>query len=147
MVMLMKKILCTALSFLLLPFLGFSQSGVYADSPRQVLDIITKVNDYWQANNKPQVRSFWDNAAYHTGNMEAYKLTCNLQWLTYSEVWAEYNHWQGATEPDTSKWQYQKYGEDQQHVLFGDWQICFQTYIDLFLFTQGEHQTENPLMV
>ena len=38
------------------------------------IEIITKVNDYWQQNHKPEVRSFWDEAAYHTGNMEAYKL-------------------------------------------------------------------------
>jgi hypothetical protein len=30
-----------------------------------------------------------------------------------------------------SKWKYQ-YGETDDHVLFGDWQICFQTYADLY---------------
>lgn len=40
----------------------------------QVVELITKVNNYWQANNKPEVRAFWDNAAYHTGNMEVYKM-------------------------------------------------------------------------
>ena len=29
----------------------------------QVVELITKVNNYWQINNKPEVRSFWDNAA------------------------------------------------------------------------------------
>ena len=24
------------------------------------------------------------------------------------------------------------YGENDDHVLFGDWQICFQTYVDLY---------------
>jgi hypothetical protein len=38
----------------------------------------------------------------------------------------------GATERDPAKWLYKKYGESQQHVLFGDWQICFQTYIDIY---------------
>ena len=37
-------------------------------TPSQVKDVIRKVNTYWQQNNKPEVRSFWDNAAYHTGN-------------------------------------------------------------------------------
>ena len=101
---------------------------------KDVLEIIQRVNSYWQKNNDPKVRAFWDNAAYHTGNMEVYKLTQNPQWLTYSQQWAEYNHWQGATEKDPSKWKYRQYGEDQQHVLFGDWQICFQTYIDLVNF-------------
>ena len=36
----------------------------------QVVDLIKKVNTYWQTNNKAEVRAFWDNAADHTGNME-----------------------------------------------------------------------------
>ncbi len=98
----------------------------------KVIEIIQKVNDYWQNHNSPDVSAFWDNAAYHTGNMEAYELIGNPKWLDYSTEWANHNHWTGATEPDTSKWVYKKYGEDQQHVLFGDWQICFQTYLDLY---------------
>ena len=39
----------------------------------QVADVIAQVNNYWQQNNKAETRSFWDPAAYHTGNMEAYK--------------------------------------------------------------------------
>ena len=31
-----------------------------------------------------------------------------------------------------SKWQFATYGEDDEHVMFGDWQICFQTYADLY---------------
>ena len=38
-------------------------------TPNQVKDVIRKVNTYWQTNNKPEVRAFWDNAAYHTGNI------------------------------------------------------------------------------
>ena len=36
----------------------------------EVKDVIRKVNTYWQSNNPAEVRAFWDNAAYHTGNME-----------------------------------------------------------------------------
>ena len=96
-----------------------------------IIAIINSVNGYWQENNKPEVRSFWDNAVYHTGNMEAYKLTKNEKFLDYSVAWAEYNQWQGAKEADKSKWKYRQYGEGHDYVLFGDWQICFQTYIDL----------------
>ena len=32
---------------------------------KEVRGIIDKVNTYWQTHNKPEVRSFWDNAAYH----------------------------------------------------------------------------------
>ena len=98
----------------------------------EVKDIIRKVNTYWQANNPAEVRSFWDNAAYHTGNMEVYKLLKDQQMLDYSIRWAEHNQWKGATEPDPTKWKYKNYGEGQDFVLFGDWQICFQTFIDLY---------------
>ena len=103
----------------------------------EVKDIIRKVNNYWQANNPAEVRSFWDNAAYHTGNVEVYKLLRDTEMLDYSRRWAEHNNWQGATETDPAKWKYKNYGEGQDYVLFGDWQICFQTYIDLYLMDEG----------
>lgn len=53
---------------------------------KEVRGIIDKVNTYWQTHNKPEVRSFWDNAAYHTGNMEAYFLTGNENYRAYSET-------------------------------------------------------------
>lgn len=99
---------------------------------QQVRELIEKVNNYWQQNNKPETRAFWDNAAYHTGNMEVYQLTGVERYRQYSEQWAKHNQWQGAKEKDQAKWEYKNYGEDEQHVLFGDWQICFQTYIDLY---------------
>lgn len=98
----------------------------------QVAALITKVNNYWQANNKPEVRAFWDNAAYHTGNMEVYKMLKDQKMLDYTIRWAEHNDWTGATEANPAKWKYKPYGEGKDHVLFGDWQICFQTYIDLY---------------
>lgn len=97
----------------------------------EVLAIINKVNYKWQQTHSPCVNSFWDNAAYHTGNMEAYKLTGNVDFYEYSLAWAENNNWQGATGTDKTKWKY-NYGETPDHVLFGDWQICFQTYADLY---------------
>ena len=109
----------------------------------RVAQTITQVNDYWQAHHAPQVRSFWDEAAYHTGNMEAYRLLHNEKWLDYSMQWAIHNQWQGARETNTAKWLYKQYGEDQQHVLFGDWQICFQTYIDLYHIAQKKHPEAN----
>ena len=98
---------------------------------KEVRGIIDKVNTYWQTHNKPEVRSFWDNAAYHTGNMEAYFLTGNENYRAYSEAWAMHNEWKGAKEKDKSKWKY-SYGESDEYVLFGDYQVCFQTYIDLY---------------
>nr|WP_290383941.1 DUF2264 domain-containing protein [uncultured Muribaculum sp.] len=98
---------------------------------KEVRAIIDKVNTYWQSNNAPEVRAFWDNAAYHTGNMEAYFLTGNDAYREYSEKWAEHNQWKGAKSNDRANWKY-SYGESDDYVLFGDWQICFQTYADLY---------------
>ena len=80
-------------------------------TPDEIKDMIRKVNIYWQTNNPAEVRSFWDNAAYHTGNMEVYKLLQDQQMLDYSIRWAEHNQWKGATEPDPAKWKYKNYGE------------------------------------
>ena len=115
-------------------------------TPDQVKSVISKVNTYWQQNNKAEVRSFWDNAAYHTGNIEVYKLLEERgqrreereQMLDYSIRWAEHNEWKGAKEPDPAKWKYKQYGEGQDYVLFGDWQICFQTYIDLYFIRKKD---------
>ena len=109
-------------------------------TPDEVKDVIRRVNTYWQTNNKPEVRAFWDNAAYHTGNMEVYQLLHDQQMLDYSIRWAEHNQWQGARETDPAKWKYKKYGEGQDFVLFGDWQICFQTYIDLYNLAPDERK-------
>ena len=123
----------------------------------EVRNIISRVNTYWQTNNPAEVRSFWDNAAYHTGNIEVYKLYSekegkknSTEWtkerqqmLDYSIRWAEHNQWKGAKEPDPAKWKYKNYGEGQDYVLFGDWQICFQTYIDLYLIGNGQQPVSN----
>ncbi len=111
----------------------------------EVKDIIRKANTYWQTNNSAEVRAFWDNAAYHTGNIEVYKLLKDQQMLDYSVRWAEHNHWQGATEPDSRKWKYRQYGEGQDYVLFGDWQICFQTYIDLYNLDAADRKSEQKV--
>ena len=106
-----------------------------ADKPteaQEVRKIIDRVNSYWQSNHSPEVWSFWDQAAYHTGNMEAYFLTGDERYRAYSEAWAEHNEWRGAKCNDKSKWRYETYGEGDEFVLFGDYQICFQTYVDLY---------------
>lgn len=105
----------------------------------KVLGMIEKVNAYWQTNYAEHGRAFWDNAAYHTGNMEAYFLTKNPEYLQYSEDWAEHNQWMGAKSDDKLEWKY-SYGESDDYVLFGDYQICFQTYADLFDIVPEEHK-------
>lgn len=97
----------------------------------ELIQVIQKVNNYWQSTHPTPGNAFWDVAAYHTGNMEAYFLTKNEAYRQYSESWAIQNQWMGAKSKDKVTWKY-KYGETDEHVLFGDWQICFQTYIDLY---------------
>lgn len=110
-----------------------------SETPQQVLETIDRVNTYWQANNSPEVSSFWDNAAYHTGNMEAYFLTGNEDYRQYSEAWAEYNQWKGAKSGNRSQWKY-SYGESDEYVLFGDYQVCFQTYADLYTLEPADYK-------
>ena len=100
-------------------------------SSGEVIEMIHKVNGYWQMNHPEHGRSFWDNAAYHTGNMEVYFLTKKPEYLEYSKEWAEHNQWKGAKSDDKTCWKY-SYGESDDYVLFGDYQICFQTYADLY---------------
>ena len=93
--------------------------------------LIDRVNTHWQSTHPAEQWSFWHVAAYHTGNIEAWKLTGDPRYLAYSEAWAEHNEWKGAKSDDRAAWKY-NYGETDDHVLFGDWQICFQTYADLY---------------
>ncbi len=111
------------------------------------LALIGKVNDHWQATHSPEVRAFWDDAAYFTGNMEAYRLTGKARYLEYAGRWARHNRWQGATGDDPARWRYKTYGEGQDFVLFGDWQVCFQTYIDLDAFAPAPHKTARAVEV
>ncbi|MFP5391570.1 MAG: glycoside hydrolase family 88 protein [Gammaproteobacteria bacterium] len=110
---------------------GCSLGGLAERPQAEVLDALRRANDYWQRTHTPQQWAFWDQAAYHTGNMEAHAVTGNAAWLKYSLDWAEHNGWQGARSTDRAAWKY-SYGETDEHVLFGDWQICFQTYADLY---------------
>lgn len=138
----MKKILYLALSAALFASCNNAPKENLPNAG-DILSIINKVNTHWQAehplldadaqpfhpysDNSP----FWHNAAYHTGNIEVYKLTKNEEQLAYSKKWAESNDYIGATSTNPEEWKY-SYGESPEFVLFGDWQICFQTYCDLY---------------
>ena len=142
----MKKTITVIVSALMLLPLAASAKAKkktkVQPQPVPTIEIVKKVNDKWQATNSPKVRSFWDDAAYFTGNMEAYKLTGCARYLEFSDKWARHNHWSGATEKDHSKWLYKNYGESMQHVLFGDWQICFQTYLDMYEMNPDPYKIE-----
>ena len=117
--------------FILLLFFIVNVNAKNSIARKELIELIDKVNNYWQSKHPDPGNAFWDNAVYHTGNMEAYKLTKNESYRTYSEKWAIQNQWQGAKGTDRSQWK-STYGETPDYVLFGDWQICFQTYIDLY---------------
>lgn len=144
-----KQILSlTAAALMLVP----APSGAKAkkkEAAKQLsaIEIVDKVNSHWQANNKPEVNAFWDNAVYFTGNMEAYRLTGNAKYLEYSDKWARHNKWSGATGQDPQKWQYKTYGEGQEHVLFADWQVCFQTYADMYAMNPDAYKVARAKQV
>ena len=69
-----------------------------------VVSIIKKVNDHWQSTHQEYGRAFWDNAAYHTGNIAAYKVTGEEKYRIYSEAWAQKNEWKGAKSDDKANW-------------------------------------------
>lgn len=97
----------------------------------EALAVIDKVNGYWQRTTPATEWSFWNVAVYHTGNLAAYEVTRNEAYRQYSERWAEYNGWKGAKSDNKAEWKL-TYGETDDHVLFGDWQVCFQSYLDLY---------------
>lgn len=144
----MKRLKTLLMSSVLLTSTAMAQELAPTTAPAQLLksaeaqrtvEMIHKVNAYWQEKHRAECRGFWDNAAYFTGNQAAYELTGKKEYLDYSIRFAEHNRWTGATEKDPKKWEYKTYGEDMRHVLFADWQICFQIYIDLYKL---EHRAE-----
>jgi len=96
----------------------------------EITEIIKNVNDYWQSFNI-QGGASWNQAVYHTGNLAAYGVNMEDKYKQYSINWAEINHWEGATSNNKSEWVYHA-GITGNNVLFGDWQACFQVYIDLY---------------
>lgn len=130
-----KKILLISMMIL-----GLTPMNANAETSEEVLGLIVKANDYWQEHNSPYVRGFWDNAAYFTGNMEAYRLTGKAEYYQFSDKWCRHCEWKGAKSNDKKNWKYAWYGEGDDFVLFGDWQICFQTYIDMYNLVPAEYK-------
>lgn len=106
----------------------------------EIVENIRRANGYWQKNFGPSQETngvpvpFWDTAAYHTGNMEAYFTLGDEAYRRYSETWAEHNGWWGhPTKSAPEEWTF-GYSQDpgSKAALFGDWQTCFQTYLDLY---------------
>lgn len=105
-----------------------------------VVEKIRRADTFWQKNydfvdwNGGAHPAFWDKAAYHTGNMEVYKLLGDKDLLQYTIDWANFCNWKGNdSDADPSEW-FWEYNQTQGSaaVIFGDWEICFQVYIDLY---------------
>ena len=68
------------MSFVLCTFVCIA-NAVPKGEAAKVRSIIDKVNNSWQSRNNPEATPFWHVAAYHTGNIEAYRLTGNKKYL------------------------------------------------------------------
>ncbi len=98
----------------------------------EIVAMIDSVQTEWQNRVSYKEDAWWDKAMYQTANMEAYRLTGNGQYLQYAENWARYNRWYGAKEENVSNWKYERPMYSHDNVMFADWEICFQTYMDLY---------------
>lgn len=103
-----------------------------------IVTLIENVNRAWQERMGWNTKSFWNWAVYHTGNMAAWKYTGIEDFRNFSLSWGERNRWYGSEGDDPAQWKY-TYGESSNYALFGDWQCCFQTYLDLFFAQQEEN--------
>jgi len=138
----MKKVIALSLALAMLIGIipAYAASGELTIMPRdEVIRYLELVNDYWITLNKDNVGiSFWERGAYNAGNIEAYMITGIEQYREYSEKWAIQNNWKGhpnvRNHPKESwTWQY-SHDTNSTAILFGDWQTCYQTYIDLYNF-------------
>lgn len=105
-------------------------------------EFIHKVNDYWQIEHRKQIpRSFWEQSAYHIGNLAAYNQLLNPSYLKFTRDWADANHWRGHPSMENSKHWTWAYGEeDSNAVLFADWHVCYQVYLELSQFIKLDHK-------
>ena len=137
----MKKVLSVLLAMVMLvgviPCLTAGAAELPVMSRDEVVQYIEKVNDYWITQNYTNWgSSFWERGAYNTGNIEAYMLTGIETYRKYSEDWANQNQWMGNRNTgNKDNWTWGYTGDvNSTGALFGDWQTCFQTYVDLYNF-------------
>ncbi len=114
---------------------------------RHILQLLDSVQTTFQSQNSYKKDAWWDKAMYHTANMEAYRLTGCDRYLRYSEKWAIHNKWMGAREANKANWKYQRPMYEHDNVMFADWQVCFQTYIDLYNISPDPIKTARAIEV
>lgn len=140
----MKKIFNLVVAMTVMFACALTANGVERPRKDDVMDIIQSVNDYWQENNPGHGNWFWNRAVYHVGNMEAYRTTGRTDYMEFSMAWAEHNDWSGPKGDDTSLWS-NDYGE--WNVLFGDCQICFQVYSELYDVEKDDYRLNRAFQV
>jgi len=118
------------------------QASAQKYQAQDVLNIIIKTDSTWQATHNYRHDAWWDEAVYHTGNMEAYRVTGRKEFLDYSIKWAQHNNWCGATQTNKNLWTYKRPLYNNNNVMFADWQVCFQTYIDLYFIEKDFKKIE-----
>lgn len=107
--------------------------------PESVVRLIQEVNDSWIERHPNPGDYQWNRGVYQVGNTKAALFLRDRapesarRYREYALKWAQNNRWMGADSPfeERENWRHD-YGTSSQYVLFGDNQICFQTYIDLF---------------
>lgn len=136
---LMKTQVILASMLACLPALAEEKAPVRTKA--EVIAVIEKVNDHWQKTHPQHGDAFWNRAVYHVGNLDAYDVTGKRDYRAYSEAWAQKNQWEGARSDNKAEWLY-NYGENDRHVLFGDWQVCFQVYMGLYDIAKQERKID-----
>ncbi|MBQ7462171.1 MAG: glycoside hydrolase family 88 protein [Prevotella sp.] len=106
-----------------------------------VINILNTVNQTWQEKHPSHGDHFWNRAVYHIGNMAAYEATGDGVYRDFSTAWATRNNWWGSTGTNKANWKY-SYGEGADYVLFGDNQVCFQVYADLYRLDTTPDETK-----
>lgn len=97
----------------------------------EVMSQLKKANDYWIGQNLTvyDETNPWDVAVFHTGNMQAYYMTGDEAYRSYSTLWSDVHSWQSHQYPVGS-------------ITNADNICCFQTYIDLYNMDKNEEYLE-----
>ena len=96
----MKTLTTIALALMMMPLTVSAAKAKKKQTVKKItaIETVTKMNDEYQANHKPEVGTDAGNAAYFAANMEAYRLTGNARYLEYCDKWARHNKWNGPME-------------------------------------------------
>lgn len=101
-------------------------------SDEKLKHLALKVNKYWQSNYPESGNCSWGRACYMLGNIAAYELTEEKEFLDYAIKWAEDNNWSFYNDADFN-------------TVNADYQLCGQTYFKLMDIKKGIGTDKNML--